>query len=83
MEIYKIPACWPSSFVYGISVAGKIKTELLNIDMLIKENQIELKGYLTDQMNTIKIDKNLLDFIFQFCQVKNFHFLNIFYLYLS
>jgi hypothetical protein len=23
MEIFKIPACWPSTFVFGISVAGK------------------------------------------------------------
>ena len=65
MEIYKIPACWPSSFVYGIPISGH---KFFKIDMLLKENIVEYK-IKNNQMNTIKLDVNLLDFIFQFCNV--------------
>jgi hypothetical protein len=64
MEIYKIPACWPSSFLYGIPIAGIIT----NIDMLLKENLIDNQNKPNKQ-SLVQLDRNLIDFIFQFCSV--------------
>jgi hypothetical protein len=66
MEIYKIPACWPTSFIFGIPLSGKL---IYYTDMLKKENTIEIKYKNVTSQNTIKLDKVLLDFIFQFCSV--------------
>ncbi len=40
--------------------------------MLSKENIVDYK-IKQNQMNTIKLDVNLLDFIFQFCHVQLFY----------
>jgi len=66
MEIYKIPSCWPSSFVYGISVTGN---SVIKLEMLQKENQVEGRYKEISYYNSIKLDINLIDFIFQFCSV--------------
>ena len=60
MEIYKIPACWPTSFFNGIPLT----------DFLHKDNYLNQK-YITFQKSTTKLDPTLIDFIFQFCQVSN------------
>jgi hypothetical protein len=44
----------------------------LTLDMLQKDNSIDIKYKNVTNMNTIKLDKNLLDFIFQFCSVMIF-----------
>lgn len=60
MEIYKIPACWPTTFINGIPVS----------DMLLKENLMD-KKYKCFQSFNIKLDQTLIDFIFQFCHISN------------
>lgn len=60
MEIYKIPACWPTSFFNGIPLT----------DMLLKENLLN-KKYSSFQSSSAKLDPTLIDFIFQFCKVAN------------
>ena len=60
MEIYKIPACWPTSFFNGIPLT----------DMLLRENLLN-KKYSSFQSSSAKLDPTLIDFIFQFCKVAN------------
>ena len=70
MDLFKIPACWPTTFLFGIPLTGKIK--FINSEMLSKENQIESRYKPINYYSNVKIDLNLLDFIFQFCKVKLF-----------
>lgn len=58
MDIYKIPSCWPTTFIYGIPIA----------EMLQKENLIDKKF---KHANNVRTDNVLLDFVFQFCVIAN------------
>ena len=60
MEIYKIPACWPTTFFNGIPL-----TDLTPKQMTLDDKTKILKTSAT------KIDITLLDFIFQFCKIPN------------
>lgn len=60
MEIYKIPACWPTSFFHGIPLS----------DMLNKENFYD-KKYNTFYLSKNTLNPILIDFIFQFSSIAN------------
>lgn len=54
MDIVKIPACWPSTFVFGISVAGKYIFVLYKNKKIIMLNKRCYKKKIKSKENTNK-----------------------------